>query len=242
MNRYFLKFNGETPLFSKEQIHHIRVVLRSKIGEKIQLVDLDTSAVFTYEIISFTPFDVKIVEKVENIIKNIPIIRLLYVLPKGDKLDLVVQKATEIGVDEIVLLTSERCIVKLDEQKASKRLVRYLDIALEASQQSKRTTIPKISGVFPLSSLVKLEGTKLIAYENENNNYLLNKIDEKSGIINILVGPEGGFSSNEVNNLVANGFISVSLGDNILRSETAAIVSVALIKGYFNQRSRYGNY
>lgn len=236
MNRYFLNFINDQPVFNDEQIFHIKKVMRLTVGDKLELVDINSQTLYICVIETINPsFSCKIVEKTTiNNELNVKI-RLLYVLPKGDKLDLVIQKATELGVDEIVLLTSSRSIVKIDESKLQAKLARYYKIALEASEQAKRNKIPTITGVFAFNYLENIKGSKLIAYENENNNYILNKLDQKDEVINILVGPEGGFSPLEVETVIKWGYTSVSLGKTILRSETAAITSVALIAAYYNK-------
>ena len=231
MQRYFVdEINGNSPVFNKDQVHHIVNVMRMKVNDQIT-ISYNNEA-FLCEIKNVNPLKVDIIENLheEHELKNN--VTLLYCLPKGEKLDLVVQKATELGVHEIVLVQSERCIAKITKENKDKKLVRLNKIALEASEQSKRTFVPIIEKVMNYKDLSKLDfDHKFIAYENEDDTTFkeqLEAIKEKESIA-VLVGAEGGFSVKEVEDAKSWGYKSVSLGRRILRSETAVFYALTAI-------------
>ena len=163
-------------------------------------------------------------------------ITLFFALAKGDKNDLVIQKATEIGVKNIVLIETKRCVAKMnDDSKQAHKFDRYMKIMKEASEQSHRLDIPNIYGVYKINKIPGnlLPVNKFVAYEKEQGNtdsfYKdLMQIDLDSSI-GIMVGPEGGFEKEEVEYLNSIGFKNASLGNRILRTETAAIYAMSVI-------------
>ena len=166
---------------------------------------------------NLNPVHVTFLSSLENDGENSVFIRLYYCLSKGNKVDLVIQKATELGVDEIVLVDSRFTVKKLNEKTLDTKLERFNKIALEASKQSKRTKVPRVIGPFKLDEDLfskDTSETKIIAYENEPQEkdiVSVLKLD-KSNTYSLLVGPEGGFSLEEVEIAKDAGFMSVSLG------------------------------
>lgn len=156
-------------------------------------------------------------------------------LSKGDKMELVIQKSTELGVARIVPLISERTVVRLDEKKAAHRLARWQRVAEEAAKQSRRSVIPQVGR--PLEFRAALEtisaGTlAVLPWEEEQGTGLrdiLRANRDNSGDIAVFIGPEGGFSRNEVELAGSRGVFPVSLGPRIMRTETAGIVAVSVI-------------
>lgn len=228
MQRYFVnEIKNGIVSFEKDQIHHIVNVMRMRVNDKITVVN-DNEA-FLASIISTNPLKVEILENLneEHELKNH--ITLLYCIPKGEKLDLVIQKATELGVSEIVLVHSERCIAKITKENKEKKLLRFNKIALEASEQSKRTKVPLIDKVIDYKDISKFSfDHAFIAYEDEGEISFKEKIEKiKEGeTIGIIIGSEGGFSKKEVEYAIKNNYQSVSLGKRILRSETAVFYSL----------------
>ena len=219
MQRYFVnEIKDNYVILDKEQAHHIVNVMRMKIGDYISCVF--QKSVYLCKINSINPLKVEIEEDLrENHELNNPI-TLLYCLPKGEKLELVIQKATEIGVSEIILIQSERCIAKINKENKDKKLARFNKIALEASEQSKRNIVPLINKVIDYKQIKDYKFDHMfIAYENENQNFFKEE----------LIGSEGGFSKQEVEYACSLGYQSISLGKRILRSETAAIFSLSCI-------------
>ncbi|MDD6302825.1 MAG: RsmE family RNA methyltransferase [Bacillales bacterium] len=231
MQRYFVnEIKDNYVILDKEQAHHIVNVMRMKIGDYISCVF--QKSVYLCKINSINPLKVEIEEDLrENHELNNPII-LLYCLPKGEKLELVIQKATEIGVSEIILIQSERCIAKINKENKDKKLARFNKIALEASEQSKRNIVPLINKVIDYKQIKDYKFDHMfIAYENEKQNFFkeqLMKVKENESVA-VLVGSEGGFSKQEVEYACSLGYQSISLGKRILRSETAAIFSLSCI-------------
>lgn len=215
--------------------NHIKNVLRMKEGDEI-LVSLD-GASHLCAIESLTDNEIIAVITKENFQDTtLPVsITLFQGLPKSDKLELIIQKAVELGVDEITPVQMERCIVKLDDKKQDGKVSRWQAIAESAAKQSKRTYIPTVNA--PLSFNKMLEKAKtydlfIVPYESENGMQstkdTLSKI--KSGHkIGVLIGPEGGFSQKEIDLAKEQGAKIVSLGKRILRTETAAITAVGMI-------------
>ncbi len=155
-------------------------------------------------------------------------------LPKGDKMELIIQKAVELGVYEIIPVAMKNCVVKLDDKKSASKIKRWQAISESAAKQSKRTVIPEVT--MPLSWKLALERAKeldivLVPYENERGMEATREIMQsiKQGqSIGIFVGPEGGFAPEEIGNL-ATGFHRISLGRRILRTETAGLATLSML-------------
>lgn len=232
MQRYFVNGDKNNFSFFEGDIFHIQKVMRFKENDLLEIVLLEK--VYLAKINSINPLEVSIVKELEENRELNNDITLLYCLPKGDKLDLVIQKATELGVKRIVGVISSRTIVKIDEKDKKRKLERFNKIIKEAAEQSKRTCMPKFIDIIDYKKIDHyLSSHNFIAYEGEalNNGTLfddLNKINRNESI-SILVGSEGGFSISEVNYASDIGFKSVSLGNLILRSETAAIYFLSVL-------------
>ena len=229
MQRYFVEVDNDVPLLSEEDRHHIIHVMRMKVGECFEVVD--SSLVYIYEIESLTPFKVKLIEKKEEDKELEKDITLFFALAKGDKIDLVIQKCTELGVNRIVLFKSKRCVVNFDDKDVSKKLIRYQKIAKEASEQCHRTKIPSIEGVIELKDIDKyLCDINYVAYEKEEGSMKesLSLMEDKNSV-SIMIGSEGGFDKSEIEYLKERSFISITLGKRILRCETAAIFSLSAL-------------
>ena len=239
MQRYFVTGNIENITFDESDIFHIERVMRFRVGDQIELVLNNHVYLATLE--GFHPLKVivnnEIIENRELSSK----ITLLYCLPKGDKLDLVIQKATEIGVSKIVGVESSRTVVHIEKKDKEKKLQRYNKIIKEASEQSKRSVLPIFEDIIDYKDIKKyLSEHNFIAYEKEalTSNKLMDKLKDINGNedITILVGAEGGFSESEVEYANSVGFINVSLGKLILRSETAAIYFMSVLSFMLNAR------
>lgn len=155
-------------------------------------------------------------------------------LPKGDKLELIVQKCAELGISKYVIVDSERTVAKLDSSKTADRLARWRKIAAEASEQCGRATVPRVEGPVRFADLageIAAHELSLIAWEEEGSLSLKGALRTALQVKSVLliVGPEGGLTENEVHIAKAAGARSVSLGKRLLRVETAAISAVAAI-------------
>ncbi len=230
MQRYFVSRVNNKIVFDDGDVHHLLHVMRSKVGDEIEIV-VD-SKLYSALISSLNPFEVELNYEIPQDSEINEHVTLFFALAKGDKIDLVIQKATELGVKRVVLVNTERCVVRFDG-KVDNKIERFRKIAKEASEQCHRLIIPEIVGVYDLKNIPSnlLEDVNLVAYEKEagNTSSLKNKI-VKGKNISIFIGPEGGFSNFEIDYLKEQyGFMPVPLGKRILRTETAAIYALSVI-------------
>ena len=233
MQRYFSSSKENNKLFLiNDDIYHITRVMRIEDDDKIEVIyngDLYICNVITKDL----PW-VSIVSKEEGIAENKEII-LAVPLLKEQKMDLVLQKATELGVTKIIPVIMERSIVKLDSSKELKKIDRWSKICKEASEQSKRNSIPTITNIMTLKELVKEDGIKIVCSTVEKENNLKKFLTEHKNYdkIIIVVGPEGGISPNEEEYLVNEGFTRVYLGKRIMRVETVPIFILSALNYEF---------
>ena len=237
MQRYFVSINQDQSVqLSPNDEHHILHVMRMKKGDEIEVVD--NGKVFLCRLDSLNPFKVSIIHEIANDVEIKEDITLLFALTKGDKVDLVLQKATELGVKKVALITSERTVVNYDNKDVNKKMARFEKIMKEASEQSHRLYIPQLLGIFDLKNLPSevFSDLNYVAYEKDASQVegMFSNL-EKGKSISILIGPEGGFSSSEIAMLTDQGFIRTSLGKRILRAETAALYALSVI-GYLLEK------
>ena len=229
MQRYFAKdkVNNKIILLDSD-IHHIKKVMRMNINDNIEVIY--DKKLYLCKIID--NYDIEIVNEIkENNELNIDI-TIAIGLVKEQKFDLILQKLTELGVKEIIPITMERSIIKLDKSKIDKKVERWNSICKEASEQSKRNIIPKVSLPMTLNELVKLNyDKKLVCSVKQKDNFINKYLQFKDEYVKmiIVIGPEGGVSDKEEEFLNNNDFISVSLGSRVLRVETAAIYVASVI-------------
>ena len=238
MQRYFANIINNKVILNDDDIHHVLHVMRMKKGDEIEVVA--NQHLYAAIIDSTNPLTICINYEIPSDSEIGNYITLFYTLAKGDKIDLVVQKATELGVKTIVLISSERCVVKWEEKEIAKKLERYKKIAKEASEQSHRLIIPEILGVYPLKDIPKelLCDLNLFAYEKKagKNADLHDLLSKSKGSVSVLVGPEGGFSEKEAEIVQTKyHFVPISLGKRILRSETGAIYALSVIGFYLEK-------
>lgn len=161
-------------------------------------------------------------------------ITLLQGLPKGDKLDLVLQKATELGVARIVPFLAERSVSRVAGEKRDRRLQRWERIAMEAARQSGRRTIPVIGYAENLADALRREtgDLRLLLWEEEQELGLRAVLgqSEKPASVAVIIGPEGGLTPAEAATATAAGFVPLTLGSRILRTETAGLAIVAILQ------------
>ena len=240
MQRYFGRKFKNMIVLDEDDKYHLLKVMRARRGEQIEVVADDV--VYLCDITSTKPLEIiaKKALKEDNELPNYII--LLAALLKGDKMDLVLQKATELGVSEVVLLTTERTIVKIKEQQNDLKLGRYQKILKEAAQQSKRNKIPYIKNIISFDRIDEIDADlKFIAYEeNKGNVSAFNKKlhSVKPGKkIAIIIGPEGGFTEGEVMYAKHHGFSPVGLGNRILRAETASFYALSVIANHLEDKN-----
>ena len=230
MRRFFCdSITTDSAAITGDDAHHITRVLRMKAGDALSLCD---GAGNEYEalIVSVSPEAVSCsVSNPHTSEAESPVqVTLFQCLPKAGKMELIVQKCTELGVFSIVPVQSARCVVVPGKDYDKKR-ERYNRVALEAAKQSRRAMIPR---VLPLTTLKKIDVKSfdlfLVAYEDENTVSLKQALRAASPkTIALLIGPEGGLEESEIAQLVQAGAKSVSLGRRILRTETAGMAMLA---------------
>lgn len=245
VQRYFIEEQGSRDHFniSGDDYHHIVRVMRMKAGEEIICVSPQgRSAVCQIAEITDEMVMANVV-KWEDGTKELPVhVVIASGLPKGDKLELIIQKGTELGAYEFVPFTASRSIVKWDSKKAAKKVERWQKIAKEAAEQSHRSWVPKVKEPVSFKELIKAGGEytyKLVAYEEEARegeasvlSLTLSKLQEGDSLL-IVFGPEGGLTSEEVSLLSGNGFLACGLGPRILRTETAPLYALSAVSYHF---------
>lgn len=232
MSRFFIpeaNIDNDTVYFFDDDFNHIKNVLRKKVGDQIQCFNskgTEFEAVI-YEI-EKDLIKAKIMHSYQKNTEPIVKITLAQSLPKGLKFDEIVQKSVELGVCEIIPFISERSIKKSD------KLERWNKIAKESAEQCGRTIIPKVHHVLKFEDMLANSNKyklKLLPWEGESLQTIKNVLQKTKNVDSILVtiGPEGGFSSNEVNLAKSFGFETISLGKRILRTQTAGPAVLSMI-------------
>jgi 16S rRNA (uracil1498-N3)-methyltransferase len=217
------------------EVKHIRRVLRLKAGDEIIVFD---SLGKEYEGTIIEETTSSVVIKIQNIFlseRDSPLdVTLAQSLLKGEKMDYLIQKATELGVREIIPFFSSRSVPLLEKSGGLKRHHRWGRIAIEASKQCGRGVVPKIEPLQDYSEMLQIASPgslRLILWEGEGDplKEVLERSKEKTGIF-FIIGPEGGFSQEEVEEAKMAGFIPVTLGRRILRAETASLCLLSILQ------------
>ena len=231
MQRYFADRKDNLIILGDGDVHHLLHVMRARIGDEIEAV-VDNH-LYACIVKSINPLNIVINYEIP-IDSELPSkVTLFFALAKGDKIDFVVQKATELGASRIVLVKTERCVTKFEGDNIKHKLERFNKIAKEASEQSHRLMIPEIAGVVDIKDIPNdlLCDINLLAYEKEagaTDNFFEKVTADKT--ISVMIGPEGGFSIEEVKLLKDKyHFETISLGKRILRTETAAVYALSVI-------------
>ncbi len=228
--------NGQVTL-ENEDLKHLRQVLRLEPGDSIRVFD---GSGMEYEATLLTVDKNKATARIlcsfQSDTEPKTHVTLFQGLPKGEKMELVIQKAVELGVYRIVPVITQRSVVQLDKKDREKKAERWSRIAREAAKQCRRAYVPQIDPPMDFKEAIANCGeydAALLLYENEEKKclkellkcYNINKIKD----IVLLIGPEGGFSDQEVEECVLSGFTVAGLGKRILRTETAAISALSIL-------------
>ncbi len=227
---------GDRIEITGDDVNHMKNVLRMKIGEQVTVSDgCDREYLCHIEEIFDDHIELKI-EDIFGVTNELPSeIVLFQGLPKGDKMELIIQKAVELGAARIVPVMTSRTIVKWDAKKAKKKIERYNTIAKTAAKQAKRSVIPVVEEVVSFKKACEMASelsANLIPYENAKGMSAARKaIADIKGkqSIGIFIGPEGGFEEREVEQAVAVGAIPITLGKRILRTETAGMAVLSIL-------------
>lgn len=241
MQRYFIdqpiEAIHQVIVVDEEQAHHIKKVLRMQVGEQVEIVD-SNEQLSVAEITHLTPVTIRILRFVAQQVEMPVKATILVGLSKGDKLEWIVQKATELGVYAIVPLLLKRNMVKWTKEKAVKKVERLQKIATEAAEQAHRLHIPIVHPLMSLeeallvsdSSTLSLVAFEEVAKQGEKAQLArsLQKL-KKGDSVAFFFGPEGGLEPNEVAILEERGVLSCSLGPRILRAETAPLYALTAL-------------
>lgn len=236
MQRYFcVKKDKDIFFLNEENSYHARTVMRMKIGDKVEIIY--DSKLYIGEIISLDDLvKCRLIEEKREYNELDIRVTICQSLVKEEKMDLILQKCVELGMNSFIPLKTKNSIIKnLDENK---KLVRWQKIVNDASRQSKRNVIPMVLNVMNLEDITKLDyDLKILCTVNELSISLKNILQnhKKCDTMIIVIGPEGGFKPDEETYLIENGFISCKLLDFVLRTETAGIVALSMIN-YENGR------
>ena len=228
MQRYFaLDKKDNTFILESSDLHHISNVMRMKAGDYIEVVF--EKILYKCKVIFDNGVKIMYDSIIPSSLDDMEVILIVPVL-KEQKMDLVLQKACELGVSRIIPIITERTVVKLNE-KESRRIDRWSRILKEASEQCKRVTVPTIDNVSRISDLIFSDGVKLVCSTRENEKNIKNVMhnNRECAKMYIVVGPEGGLSQDEERKLNELGFISTTLGKRIMRVETVPIFVLSIL-------------
>ena len=238
MPKFFIKTENqkenEEIWITGSDVNHIKNVLRKKIDDKINICNSDTQKNYECVIknIEENKIVCKILDEVKSLAESNLNITIFQGLPKSDKMELIIQKATELGVKTIVPVITKRTVIKLKDKDKQNKVDRWRKIAEVAAKQSGRDIIPTIENIINIADIKFDEFDKIfVLYENEEKISIKDEIeqlknDNKEELnIGIVIGPEGGFAESEIEQLRLNQNVSVvTLGKRILRTETVALV------------------
>lgn len=247
MHHFFVKpeqIGEKTITVTGKDVNHIRNVLRMEPGEEVNVTDGENGRVYRCEVAALEEESVLLTIRwcQEEGIELPSRIYLFQGLPKSDKMELIIQKAVELGVYEIVPVATRRAVVKLDEKKASAKQKRWQAIAESAAKQSKRLIIPRIQKVMTMKEAVSYAESidqKLIPYElaegMEHTREVIGSIEPGQSVA-VFIGPEGGFEEAEVLLAKEHGAREITLGRRILRTETAGMTVLSILMYHLEGR------
>ena len=238
MHHFFVepsKIQGNHIFIDGPDVNHIRNVLRMNPGEEVNVTDGSGEKVYRCAIASIgeDKVELNIMWAQEKGMELPSKIYLFQGLPKSDKMELIIQKAVELGAFQVIPVSMKRCVVKLDEKKADAKIKRWQGIAEAAAKQSKRGVIPTVAPVMSYVQAVKTASEmdlKLVPYElaegMEQTKQLIESVRPGQQIA-IFIGPEGGFDPEEIRLATEAEIQPITLGKRILRTETAGFTTIA---------------
>lgn len=236
MPRFFIEaeLNVNTTVELTETVfHHWVKVLRAQVGEKATLFN-GQGGEYQVELTEANKKTASVLVQEFNPTNRTPNFNALLgqVMSKGDRMDYAIQKAVELGVSEIQLLTSERCEMRLKYDRDQKKLDHWQGVAIAACEQCGMNIVPKILAPLPLAQWLNstLPETKLVLAPNKDEVDVLN--DASTNIV-LLIGPEGGLSEAEIQSANQHGFINWCIGERVLRTETAPVVALSILNYKF---------
>lgn len=240
MPRFFIKteqIRDNEIIIIGEDVKHIKNVLRKQTGDSLEICNQQTGITYKCQISDLQEDKIltNIIDKIDSEENKIKV-DIYQGLPKADKMELIIQKSIELGVNAIIPVEMKRCVVKLDLKSENKKIERWQKIAESAAKQSGRNFVPEIRNIVKIEEIAKLTNTYdsiIVCYENEKENYIKNellKLKNKENVkIAVVIGPEGGLEEKDVEYLKQNGASVVTLGNRILRTETVALNLLSII-------------
>lgn len=245
MKKFFVnedQINNNVIEIINEDVNHIKNVLRLEEETLIQISDGVKNYISKIITIEKDKVICQIIEELENENEAKVQIDIYQGLPKSDKMEYIIQKCTELGVNQYFPVNMKRSIVKLSGKDEEKKILRWQKIAEGAAKQSGRDIIPKVYNIQNMNNVcnnIQNYDIVLVAYELEKDNSLKRELEKikinKNAKIAILIGPEGGIEEEEIDLLKKNGAKIISLGKRILRTETVALVVSSIIMYEFNE-------
>ena len=235
MQRYFSNEQEDNNfVLNDSDLYHIKTVMRMRDNDNIEVVFDKKLFICCIENVNDN-ITIKRVKEVESTLQNDFYSCLIVPVLKEQKMDLILQKATELGVNEIIPYISKRSVIKLKPDDYKKKVERWTRIVKEASEQSKRLEIPVVSSIKSIDELNCIDGVKLICSTKEKSKNLKNILNNvgKYDKINFVIGPEGGLDEKEEEKLISMDFIPITFGDRILRVETVPIFLMSVLN-YIN--------
>ena len=233
MPRFFTEtINESKGIISGDDAKHIAKVLRMHAGEKLVACDCqgyDYDCVI--ESLSDKEVELSVERKYSSETEPSVSVTLYQAMPKSDKMELIIQKAVELGVSAIVPVQTKRCVSRPDAKSMAKKLERYNRIALEAAKQCGRGRIPQVLPMLDFADAIKAmkeDQRAFLFYENSNSSFR-KELEQGVNSVSIMVGAEGGFEEEEVQKALDLGIASLSLGKRILRCETAPLAALSII-------------
>jgi 16S rRNA (uracil1498-N3)-methyltransferase len=234
MHRFYIdRVEGDSAALTDAQLHHLKDVLRLKVGDKVAIFDNEGNE-YSGMVASIDKKQAIIkVKSVKRDTRSKINLTIACAVPKGDRMDDVIDQLTQLGVTRIIPVLTERVVVKLDEVKKETRLKRWQIIAQGAAEQSQRSSLPVIAPATPFAEVIvganKFD-LKLIPHLSGERRTIKDALKSSPKSIIVLIGPEGDFTPEEVAVALEAGFIPVSLGENVLRVATAAVAVAGFIK------------
>lgn len=246
MSRFFVsneQIDDDKIFIIGNDVNHIKNVLRMKNGDLLEVCNKENNKNYECEILNINNDKIELKILSMNMTNEEKIkITIMQGIPKFDKMELIIQKSVELGVNEIIPLEMEHCVVKLKESDRLKKIERWKKISEVAAKQCMQNYIPEIRNVENIKNICKMKKDYdeiIVAYEKEDEVTLksqINKIKTNGKDVNriaIIIGPEGGISNQEISLLKEAGVISVTLGKRILRTETVALNMLSIFKYEF---------
>lgn len=232
-----INIHDKSVIIIGSDVNHIKNVLRMKVGEELSVSNGADGKEYRCGITAFEEdrvlCELRFIK--EDQVELPSKVYLFQGLPKADKMELIIQKAVELGVYEIIPVAAKRCVVKLDEKKAAAKVARWQGIAEAAAKQSKRGIVPKVCNVMSFAQAVEKASkmkVRLIPYELAEGMEMTRDIMDSlcpGEDIAVFIGPEGGFEESEIALAAENGIKPITLGRRILRTETAGLTVLAWI-------------